>query len=179
MKEGKHIPNVDFMVRIKDETLSANDPYKWVPINSYSIFKDKRNLLFSVPGAFTPVCSERQVPDYVRHQHEFKRFGLEEIYCITVNDYFVVNQWANHFRGSEIKFIPDGNGVFTNMMDMLVDKSNVGYGYRSWRYAAIIDNLKIEKLFVEPGKTHNSEVDPYSVTRPDNIVRYLQTKNNK
>lgn len=176
MQEGNYIPNVDFMIRVANPAGGDAQPFTWTRLNSYKIFNNHKTVLFCLPGAFTPICTERQVPDYDNHFFELKSLGITQVLCLTVNDYWVVKQWADSLRTRHVKFIPDGNGVFTQQMGMLVDKSNYGYGNRSWRYAAVIDNSKIEKIFEEPGKSNNSDVDPYSETHPRKVIEYLRNK---
>ena len=135
-------------------------------------FANKKVVLFSLPGAFTPTCSTYQLPDFDRLYDEFKNLGIDEIYCISVNDSFVMNAWAKHHKIDKVKVIPDGNGEFTRKMGMLVEKNNLGFGYRSWRYAAIIDNCEILESFVEPGFEDNCKDDPYKMSSPQNILKF-------
>ena len=110
---------------------------------SGAAFANKRVILFSLPGAFTPTCSTFQLPDFNKLYDDFKEFGIDEIYCISVNDSFVMNAWAKHHDIGKVKVIPDGSGEFTRKMGMLVKKDNLGFGLRSWRYAVIIENNEI------------------------------------
>ena len=138
------------------------------------MFKNKKVILFSLPGAFTPTCSTFQLPDFDKLYNDFKNLGIDEIYCISVNDSFVMNAWAKHHKIDKVKVIPDGNGEFTRKMGMLVEKSNLGFGYRSWRYAAIINDCKILESFVEQGFKDNCKDDPYEMSSPQNILRILK-----
>jgi peroxiredoxin len=131
--------------------------------------------LFSLPGAFTPTCSAYQLPGFEERYDDFIGSGIDAIYCISVNDGFVMNAWAKDQGIENVKLIPDGNAYFTRSMGMLVTKSNLGFGERSWRYAAVVDNGIIEKLFVEAGKRDNADTDPYEVTNPETILSYLKS----
>ena len=170
----KNLPNVNFNVRVRDESIGGDNPFKWVTKNTEDYFKNKKSILFSLPGAFTPTCSTFQLPDFDKLYDDFKEIGIDEIYCISVNDSFVMNAWAKHHKIDKVKVIPDGNGEFTRKMGMLVEKNNLGFGNRSWRYAALIDNCKIIESFVEPGFEDNCEEDPYEMSSPQIILEYLK-----
>ncbi|KEC65083.1 peroxiredoxin, partial [Bartonella quintana] len=134
----KTVPNATFHTRVRDESIGGNNPYRWQEVNSDTYFKGKRVILFSLPGAFTPTCSTFQLPDFEKLYDEFKKVGIDEIYCLSVNDAFVMNAWKEAQGIKNVKLIPDGSGEFTRKMGMLVAKDNVGFGMRSWRYAAVI-----------------------------------------
>ena len=170
------VPNVEFRTREFDPNADADspNPYKWVLKNSFDYFANKRVVLFSLPGAFTPTCSTMQLPGFEKNYDEFVALGIDEIYCISVNDAFVMNTWAKAQNLSNVKVIPDGNGWFTSQMDMMVDKENLGFGARSWRYAMVVNNGTIEQLFEEPGMEDNCETDPYGETSPENILAWLK-----
>ena len=165
INEGNLVPNVEIIFRENGEFVSkfTNDIFK--PYKSY--------VIFSLPGAFTPTCSAYQLPGFEDKYEEFKALGIEEVYCISVNDGFVMNAWAKDQGIEKVKMIPDGNGYFTRAMDQLVLKSNLGFGQRSWRYAAVIDGGFIEKLFIEPGKSDNYSEDPYVESTPEKVIEYL------
>jgi peroxiredoxin len=168
------IPSVIFKTRVRDESIDGPNPYRWEDVTSFDYFGGKRVVLFSLPGAFTPTCSTYQLPGFEGNYDEFKALGIDEIYCISVNDAFVMNAWAKSQNIENVKVIPDGSGFFTEEMGMLVEKDNLGFGARSWRYAAVIDNGRIEKMFVEPGLEDNCPVDPYGETSPETILAYLR-----
>ena len=170
----KYLPNVDVKVRVRDESIGGDNPFKWVTKSTEDYFKNKKSIIFSLPGAFTPTCSTYQLPDFDKLYDDFKKNGIDEIYCISVNDSFVMNAWAKHHKIDKVKVIPDGNAEFTRKMGMLVEKNNLGFGYRSWRYAALIDNCKIIESFVEPGFEDNCENDPYEMSSPQVILEYLK-----
>lgn len=174
---GEVVPAVEFKIRVRDESVGGINPFRWDSITSYDLFGGKRVIIFSLPGAFTPTCDTYQLPDFEKMFDEFKSaHGIDAIYCISVNDAFVMNCWAKQQGLKNVKMIPDGNNSFTQKMGMLVDKENLGFGARSWRYAAIVNEGKIEAWFEEPGFKNNAEDDPYGETAPQNIMSYLNVK---
>lgn len=165
-KEGYRIPEVEFIFRENGE---------FVTRNSSDLFSGKRVVIFSLPGAFTPTCSAYQLPGFEEKFSDFSALGIDAIYCISVNDGFVMNAWAKDQNIKNVQLIPDGNAYFTRSMGMLVRKSNLGFGERSWRYAAIVDDGTIEKLFVESGQTDNATSDPYQETTPEKVYEYVKS----
>ena len=145
---GKLIPEVNFRTRVRDEKLTGDNPFKWLSVSTDDLFANKKVILFSLPGAFTPTCSTFQLPDFEKLFSSFKEKGIDKIYCLSVNDAFVMNAWAKHQKISNIEVIPDGSGEFTRKMGMLVNKDNLGFGFRSWRYAALIVDKKIRYLLI-------------------------------
>ncbi|MBO6781998.1 MAG: peroxiredoxin [Alphaproteobacteria bacterium] len=170
---GKKTPNVTLKTRVRDESVGGDNPYRWEMVETDDLFDGKRVILFSLPGAFTPTCSTYQLPDFEKMYDDFKKNGIDEIYCIAVNDAFVMNAWAKQQGLKNVKVIPDGSGEFTRKMGMLVAKDNLGFGMRSWRYAAVIDDGVVEKWFEEPGYSDNCETDPYGETSPQNVIDKL------
>ena len=164
--EGYQIPNVEFVFREAGE---------FVTRRASQLFDGKRVVIFSLPGAFTPTCSAYQLPGFEEKYDDFKTLGIDEIYCISVNDGFVMNAWSQDQNIKNVKLIPDGNAHFTRSMGMLVNKSNLGFGERSWRYAAVVNNGIIEKLFVEEGQRDNADTDPYQNTTPENVYSYVKS----
>ena len=147
----------------------------WVDKSTDDLFKNKKVVLFSLPGAFTPTCSGQQLPTYDSMFESFKDSNIDDVYCISVNDAFVMNAWARDLEIKNVKMIPDGDGVFTMSMGMLVNKPKQGFGMRSWRYSALIDNLKIKKFNQEEGiNNFSSDDDPYEVSDPETMLRYLE-----
>lgn len=171
---GKKVPSVTFRTRVRDESIGGANPYRWQDMTSADYFTGKRVVIFSLPGAFTPTCSTFQLPDFEKLHGEFRAEGIDEIYCISVNDAFVMNAWGKAQNLSNIKLIPDGSGEFTRKMGMLVSKDNLGFGMRSWRYAAIINDGVVEQWFEEEGYSDNAESDPYGVSSPQNILENLK-----
>jgi peroxiredoxin len=170
------VPAVMFKTRVRDDSIEGPNPYRWQEVTSYQYFANKKVVLFALPGAFTPTCSTYQLPGFENNYQEFKNLGIDEIYCLSVNDSFVMNKWAESQNLKNVKVIPDGSGEFTSKMNMLVQKDNLGFGVRSWRYAVIVNNGVIEKWFVEPGIEHNCQTDPYGESSPENILTYLVEK---
>ncbi|MBW3097013.1 peroxiredoxin [Pseudohoeflea coraliihabitans] len=169
------VPDVTFRTRVRDESIDGPNPFRWEDKTSADYFAGKRVVLFSLPGAFTPTCSTYQLPDFEKLYAEFQAQGIDEIYCISVNDAFVMNAWGKSQNLENVKLIPDGSGEFTRKMGMLVAKDNLGFGMRSWRYAAIINDGKIEKMFEEEGFSDNCETDPYGQSSPQNILDHLKS----
>lgn len=176
MKAGYKIPDVTFKVRVRDESIGGDNPFKWVDKTTQDYFGGKRVVLFSLPGAFTPTCSTMQVPGFEKLYDDICDEGIDEIYVISVNDTFVMRKWMIDQGVEKIKFIPDGNGEFTEKMGMLVCKDNLGFGSRSWRYAAVINDGYVEEFFEEPGREDNCAEDPYGETSPEVIYTYLKTE---
>ena len=170
----EYLPKVNFQIRVRDDSIGGDNPFKWETKSTADFFAKKKSIVFSLPGAFTPTCSTYQLPDFNKLYEEFKSLGIDEIYCVSVNDSFVMNAWAKSQNIDKIKVIPDGNGEFTRKMGMLVNKTNLGFGQRSWRYAMIVDDGIIEKMFVEPNRVDDSEDDPYGESSPENILEYLK-----
>lgn len=170
---NSRIPVVTFHTRVRDDSVGGDNPFRWQDVTTDELFRGKRVIVFSLPGAFTPTCSTYQLPDFERLYPEFKAKGIDEIYCMSVNDSFVMNCWAKDQGLQNVKVIPDGSGLFTGGMGMLVRKDNLGFGVRSWRYAAVIDDGVVEQMFVEPGKEDNCPDDPYGESSPQNILDNL------
>lgn len=158
--EGKKVPQATFKTREDDQ---------WIDVKSESIFKGKNVVVFSLPGAFTPTCSSTHLPGYNALYPQFKQNGIDEIVCLSVNDAFVMNAWAKDQQSENVRLIPDGNGQFTEKMGMLVDKENLGFGKRSWRYSMLVRDGVVEKMFVEPEK----EGDPFEVSDAQTMLKYI------
>ncbi len=174
MKAGVTLPQITFHTRVRDESIGGDNPFKWEDKTTDDYFKGKRVILFSLPGAFTPTCSTYQLPGYEKAAAEFRDLGIDEIYCLSVNDSFVMNKWAQSQNLENVKVIPDGAGEFTRLMGMLVDKSNIGFGMRSWRYAAIVKDGVVEAWFEEPGREDNHGEDPYGESSPETVMAWLK-----
>lgn len=168
------LPDVLFKTRVRDEAVGAANPFRWKDVSSATLFGSKRIVLFALPGAFTPTCSSTHLPRFDDLYHDFKAQGIDDIYCLSVNDAFVMFKWGRHLGNRNIKLLPDGSGEFTRKMGMLVSKTNLGFGMRSWRYALVADNMRIEKLFSEPHFGDNCETDPFEVSDADTVLAYLR-----
>ncbi|MCB1637776.1 MAG: glutathione peroxidase, partial [Thiothrix sp.] len=162
-KEGQKLPRVVFRTR------QNND---WVNVDSDSLFKGKTVIVFSLPGAFTPTCSSTHVPRYNQLADTFKQQGVDEIICMSVNDAFVMNEWKEDQEAENVTFIPDGNGEFTEAMGLLVDKNDLGFGKRSWRYSMLVKDGVVDKMFIEPNKPG----DPFEVSDADTMLHYIAPK---
>ncbi|WP_208246309.1 peroxiredoxin (plasmid) [Rhizobium sp. T1470] len=174
MTMKKRVPFVTFRTRVRDETVDGPNPYRWENKTTEDYFGGRRTILFSLPGAFTPTCSTYQLPDFDKLYEEFEKHGIESVYCLSVNDAFVMNAWGKASGLKKVKLIPDGSGEFTRKMGMLVAKDNLGFGLRSWRYAAVINDCLIEQWFVEEGLSDNCETDPWA-SSPQNILKTLKS----
>ena len=169
------VPEVTFHTRVRDESIEGPNPYRWQDVTTADLFAGKRVVVFSLPGAFTPTCSTYQLPGYDSKFEDFQALGIDEVYCLSVNDSFVMNAWFKQQEVKNVKLIPDGSGEFTYAMGMSVTKANLGFGFRSWRYAMVVNDGEIEQLFEEPGKVGNCPVDPYEVSDPDTVLEYLKS----
>ena len=159
-REGKRVPDVTFRLRRGHE---------WANVTSDELFRAKTVVVFSLPGAFTPTCSSSHVPRYNQLAPKLRANGVDEIVCMSVNDAFVMNEWQTSQNADEIRFIPDGNGDFTRGMGMLVDKQELGFGKRSWRYSMLVKDGMIEKMFIEP----ETPGDPFEVSDADTMLAYV------
>ena len=174
MREGVCVPNVTFRTRVRDEAVGGDNPYRWQDVSTADIFNGKRVVIFSLPGAFTPTCSTFQLPGFEEGYDNIRNCDVDEVYVVSVNDSFVMNKWIKDQNVQNIKPIPDGSGEFTRQLGMLVQKDNLGFGPRSWRFAAVIKDGVIEKWFEEPGRCDNCGDDPYGETAPENVINYLK-----
>jgi len=176
MIEGKHVPSVVFKTRVRDENIGGENPFRWQDVPSEKIFREKRVVVFALPGAFTPTCSSTHLPGYEKFYDEIKSQRIDEVYCISVNDAFVMFQWGKHQNAKKVKLLPDGNGEFTRKRGMLVKKENLGFGDRSWRYSMVVNNGVIEKIFIEPGFSDDCPTDPFEVSDAETMLEYLKDK---
>lgn len=159
---GKTVPNVTFHTQQNGN---------WVDVTTDELFKGKKVVLFALPGAFTPTCSSFHLPRYEELAGEFKKQGIDDIVCVSVNDTFVMNAWAKDQNASNIKVMPDGNGEFTEAMGRLIDDSAIGFGKRSWRYSMLVDDGKIVKIFDENPDSDSD--DPYEVSDADTMLKFI------
>ncbi|MEM9761303.1 MAG: peroxiredoxin [Pseudomonadota bacterium] len=173
MTTTTQLPNVTFRTRVRDESVEDPNPYRWQDMTTADYFAGKRVILFALPGAFTPTCSTYQLPGFEVNYDAFAAQGIDAIYCLSVNDAFTMNKWAEAQGVRRVVMIPDGSGEFTRRMGMLVAKENLGFGMRSWRYAAIVNDGVVEAWFEEPGICDDCPDDPYGVSSPENILQYL------
>jgi peroxiredoxin len=174
LTEGNAVPQVTFKTRVRDESLGGDNPFRWQDLTTDDIFKGKKVVLFGLPGAFTPTCSSVHAPGYDAKYDELKALGVDEVICLSVNDAFVMYQWKQRLGLAHVFMLPDGNADFSRGMGMLVKKTNLGFGERSWRYSMLVEDGIIKKLFVEPGFRDNAEDDPYEVSDADTMLAYLK-----
>ncbi|MEO7885515.1 MAG: glutathione peroxidase [Polaromonas sp.] len=158
--EGQRVPDVTFKTR-RDDT--------WADVKSADLFAGKNVVAFSLPGAYTPTCSSTHLPRFNALANTFKAHGIDDVVCFAVNDAFVMNEWGKAQEAGNVTLIPDGNGDFTEGMGMLVDKRDLGFGKRSWRYSMLVRDGVVEKMFIEPEK----EGDPFEVSDADTMLKYI------
>ena len=173
------VPSATFKTRVRNEALGGSNPYEWRDLTSEEVFGGKNVVLFALPGAFTPTCSTSHLPRYEELYDEFKALGVDEIVCLSVNDAFVMFQWGRSQNAKNVFLLPDGNGEFTRKMGMLVDKSNLGFGMRSWRYSMYVEDSKIEKMFIEDEFNDNCPTDPFEVSDADTMLNYVKDRRQK
>jgi len=171
---NKPVPQVTFKTRVRDESIGGENPYRWEDKTSDDYFKGKRVVVFALPGAFTPTCSATHLPGYEKMYDEFKALGVDDVYCLSVNDAFVMNKWGQHLGAEKVGLIPDGSGEFTRAIGMMVKKDNLGFGERSWRYSMFVDDGEIKKVFIEPGFSDNCPDDPFEVSDAETMLNYLK-----
>ena len=176
-RNKKMIPNVTFRMRHNDHVQLGGACAiggVWKDVTTSQLFDNKKIVLFALPGAYTPTCSSKQLPGYESRYEQLKKF-VDDVYCVSVNDAFVMNSWFRDLNIKKVKAIGDGEGTFTAGMGMLVSKPKQGFGLRSWRYSAYIDNGEIKVMFVEPGKNNLSEDnDPFHVSGVETMIKYFE-----
>lgn len=173
---SEQVPEVTFKTRVRDESVGGDNPFRWQDLKSSEIFKGRKVVVLALPGAFTPTCSSAHLPGFEKKYQELRDLGIDEVYCLSVNDAFTMFQWAKNLGVEHVKMLPDGNGEFTAKMGMLVIKENLGFGLRSWRYSMYVEDGEVKKMFIEPGKSDNCPDDPYEVSDVDTILEYLRSK---
>jgi thioredoxin-dependent peroxiredoxin len=173
---NRTLPIVTFKTRVRDETVEGANPFRWQDVTTDEIFVGKRIVVFALPGAFTPTCSTEQCPAYERSYDALCAAGADEVYCLSVNDAFVMYQWGKALGIEKVKLLPDGAGHFTRRMGMLINKDHLGFGDRSWRYAMVVENGRIVAWFEEPGiNDDGTDADPYEESKPENVLAWLDT----
>jgi peroxiredoxin len=171
---GRKIPDVTLKTRVRDDSIAGPNPFRWQDMNVRDEFADKNVVVFSLPGAFTPTCSNEQCPNYERLHDMFRAAGIDQVYCVSVNDAFVMYQWGRALGLENVRLLPDGSGDFTRRMGMLINKDHVGFGMRSWRYAMIARDNEITHWFEEPGiNDSGADSDPYGETAPEKLLAAL------
>tara|TARA_B100001250_G_scaffold295954_1_gene257488 strand:- start:571 stop:1050 length:480 start_codon:yes stop_codon:yes gene_type:complete len=151
IQEGENLP---------EATLHLMQEGKPTPMAVSDLFAGKKVVLFAVPGAFTPTCSNAHLPGYVVKADELKAKAVDSIVCLSVNDAFVMDAWGKDKNADQLLMVADGNGDFTKALGLEMDGSGFGLGTRSQRYAMIVDDGKVTKLAVEaPGKLEVSAAE--------------------
>ena len=177
----QRVPYVQFKTRINDDTAIGGCTFiggEWKEVDTQEIFAGKRVVVFALPGAFTPTCSSQQLPEYEDKYDQILSNGIDEVYCLSVNDAFVMNAWFRDEKIKKVKSLADGEGAFTQGMNMLVNKPAQGFGMRSWRYSMVVNDGKIEALFEEKGKNSASDDnDPFVVSGAGMMLNYFKNKN--
>ena len=170
------LPHATFKTRVRNDALGGPNPFEWQEVTSRDIFAGRQVVLFALPGAFTPTCSTSHLPRYEALYDAFKAHGIDDVICLSVNDAFVMYQWGKSQNVEKIRLLPDGNGEFTRKMGMLVEKRNLGFGSRSWRYSMLVNDGEIEKMFVEDGFDDDAPADPFEVSDADTMLEYLKSR---
>ncbi len=168
------VPDITFKTRVRDESIGGDNPFRWQDVSTDDIFKDKKIVILALPGAYTPTCSSTHLPGFDKNYQALIDQGVDEVYCLSVNDAFTMFQWGKHLGVENVKMLPDGNGDFSRGMGMLVKKENLGFGERSWRYSMLVEDNKITKLFSEPGQEDNCPDDPFGVSDVNTMLDYLK-----
>jgi thioredoxin-dependent peroxiredoxin len=170
------VPDVTFHTRVRNDALPGPNPFAWKDLTSAEIFGGRNVVLFAVPGAFTPACSDEHLPGYERHADDFFAVGIDEVICLSVNDAFVMYQWAQSRRIEKVFMLPDGNGDFTRLMGMLVRRGQQGMGLRSWRYAMHVEDGAIRTMFAEPGFRDDPPGVGLRVSDAETMLAYLRER---
>lgn len=170
------VPEVTFQTRVRNPALEGPNPFEWKAVTSAEIFDGRRIVLFAVPGAFTPACSESHLPGFEAAYDAFKALGVDEVICLSVNDAFIMFQWAKAQNIEKVRMLPDGNGQFSRLMGMLVDRSAQGMGMRSWRYSMLVEDRAITALFAEPGLRDNPPGVPVQQSDAATMLAHLRSR---
>lgn len=170
------IPDTVFHTRIRNAGLAGPNPYEWKDVSSRGIFEGRNIVLFALPGAFTPACSDDHLPGYEEACGDFHSLGVDEVICLSVNDAFVMFQWAAAQQIEKVRMLPDGNGDFSRAMGMLISRSNHGMGRRSWRYSMYVEDRQILKVFAEPGFQDNPAGVPLQASDAQTMLDYLRQR---
>jgi len=169
-----HVPDAVFHTRVRNDALGGPNPFEWKDVTAAEIFEGRAVVLFALPGAFTPACSDTHLPGYEAAFDDFIAAGIDEVACLSVNDAFVMRQWALSKGVEKLRMLPDGNGEFTRKMGMLVDRSATGMGFRSWRYSMHVVDREIRRMFVEPGFGDNPPGVPVKISDAATMLAYLR-----
>jgi peroxiredoxin len=166
IKEGAFIPDMALKAIVKEEIKDIKLSQLFAD-HSLMHPKDKKIVLFSVPGAFTPTCSAKHLPGYLTYAQAFKEKKVDQIVCLSVNDPFVMKAWCDvNKANNDIIFLADGNATFSEALGLTFDGGMYSLGIRGQRFAMILNGLKVEKLFIEkPGV--------FDVSSAEKVLAYL------
>lgn len=170
----QRIPDATFHTRVRNDALGGPNPFEWKSVTSDDLFAGQRVVLFGVPGAFTPACSDSHLPGYEQNHDAFADLGIDRVICVSVNDAFVMRRWAQSANVEKVMMLPDGSGEFARKMGMLVDRSSQGMGMRSWRYSLYAEDREIRQIFAEPGFQDNPPGVPVKVSDAGTMLDYLR-----
>jgi peroxiredoxin len=170
------VPDAVFHTRVRNDALGGANPFEWRQVTSDDIFAGQRVVVFAVPGAFTPACSESHLPGYETHYDAFRAHGIDRVVCLSVNDAFVLYQWARARMIEKVMMLPDGNGDFTRKMGMLVQRTSQGMGLRSWRYSMLVEDKAITAMFIEPGFRDEPPGVPVEVSNAETMLDHLKKR---
>ncbi len=171
--EGKRIPNTVLHTRVRDD---LDGSFHWADVSTDEVFSGRKVVVFGLPGAFTPACSETHLPGFEALHDDILAQGVDEVICTAVNDAFVMFQWAKSLGVDKVRMLPDGNGTFAEAIGMLVSRSEQGMGMRSWRYAMLVDNGVVEKLLCEPDLRDNPPGVPVANSDAQKVLDYLKSR---
>lgn len=171
------MPHATFHTRVRNDALGGENPFEWKDLTTHDVFSCRKIVLLAVPGAFTPACSNSHLPSYERDFDAYQALGVDAVYCASVNDAFVMFQWARSLGIEKVRMLPDGNGTFAKAMGMLVRRDRQGMGYRSWRYSLYAEDGRIVRLFSEPGLSDNPSGVPVDQSGSDRMLRFLRGEN--
>ncbi len=161
--------------RLTDQVFYIRENDDWVLKRTQDIFNDKEVVVFGLPGAFTPTCSAFQLPKFEELYDSFKELGIDEVYCTSVNDSFVMNAWFEQQGITKVKALPDGNGDFAKSVNMINDFTNRGFGMRSWRYCMFVENAEIKVRYTEWGEPEACPIqDPFEVSSAEKMLEALK-----
>ena len=164
------LPHATLQTRVRIDDPTLENPFEWCTVTTSDICAGRRIVIFAVPAAFSPTCSDEHLPGFEQLYDDIRAQGIDDVYCLSVNDSFVMNAWKKSQDLKNVEVIPDGSGEFTRKMGMLVCKDNLGFGMRSWRYAAVVEDGVVTKWFEEPGYEDNCASDPYGESAPQNLL---------
>ncbi|MCL5776199.1 peroxiredoxin [Limibaculum sp. FT325] len=172
----QRVPEAIFHTRVRNDAIGGPNPFEWKDLTSADVFGGRRVVLFAVPGAFTPACSDSHLPGYERLHDALTARGVDAVVCLSVNDAFVMHQWALSRDIRKVTVLPDGNGEFTRKMGMLVERTGQGMGMRSWRYSMLAEDGAIAALFAEPGFRDNPPGVPVERSGAETMLDYLGSR---